>query len=330
MTKTNSTKPVSKSLIEIAKAVIQTEADSVLLLKERIDQNFEEVCRLIKNCKGKVALIGMGKSGHIAKKIASTFASTGTPSFYIHPGEAGHGDLGMINSNDVVMMISYSGESNEIISLLPGIKRMNVLIISMTGNNKSSIALSSDVHLDVSIDREACPNNLAPTSSTTAALVMGDAIAVSLISANNFSSEDFAMSHPSGSLGRRLLTFVSSIMKSGADIPLVSKETLLIDSLLVMSEKALGMVLIAEDGKLIGIFTDGDLRRAIEANVNFQELSIQEVMTKNCKSIEPHETALIAMQLMENNSLNSLPVVDSENRIVGAINMHTLIQAKLF
>jgi len=321
---------VGKSLIEIAKSVIQSEAEAVLLLKDRIDQNFESVCRLLLNCKGKVILIGMGKSGHIAKKIASTLASTGTPSFYIHPGEAGHGDLGMINSNDVVMMISYSGESDEIISLLPGIKRINTPMISMTGNINSTIAMKSEFHIDISVNKEACPNNLAPTSSTTATLVIGDAIAVALMSENCFSSEDFAMSHPSGSLGRRLLTLVSSIMKSGADIPIVSKETLLIDSLLVMTKKALGMVIIAENEKLIGIFTDGDLRRAIEANVNFKELSIQNVMTRNCKSIEPHETALIAMQLMENNSLNSLPVVDSKNRIVGAINMHTLIQAKLF
>ena len=321
---------MGKSLIEIAKAVIQTEADSVLLLKDRIDQKFDEICHLIRLCKGKVILVGMGKSGHIAKKIASTLASTGTPSFYLHPGEAGHGDLGMINSNDVVIMISYSGESDEIISLLPGIKRIHTPIISMTGNINSTLAIASEFHLDVSVNKEACPNNLAPTSSTTAALVMGDAIAVSLMSVNSFTSEDFAMSHPSGTLGRRLLTLVSSIMKEGLDIPIVSKETLLIDSLLVMTKKSLGMVIIAEDEKLIGIFTDGDLRRAIEANVNFQKLSIQEVMTKNCKSIEPHETALIAMQLMENNSLNSLPVVDSENRIVGAINMHTLIQAKLF
>lgn len=321
---------MGKSLIEIAKAVIQTEADSVLLLKDRIDQKFDEICHLIRSCKGKVILIGMGKSGHIARKIASTLASTGTPSFYLHPGEAGHGDLGMINSNDVAIMISYSGESDEIISLLPGINRIKVPIISMTGNINSTIAMKSEFHIDVSVNKEACPNNLAPTSSTTAALVMGDAIAVSLMSENSFTSEDFAMSHPSGSLGRRLLTLVSSIMKSGIDIPIVSKETLLIDSLLVMTEKSLGMVLIAEDEKLIGIFTDGDLRRAIETNVNFQELSIHKVMTTDCKSIEAHETALIAMQLMENNSLNSLPVVDSKNRIVGAINMHTLIQAKLF
>ena len=322
--------PVGKSIIDIAKDVIQTEADSVLKLKDRIDQNFDEVCQILKNCMGKVVLIGMGKSGHIAKKISSTLASTGTPAFYLHPAEAGHGDLGMISHDDVVIMISYSGESDEIISLLPGIKRMNVPIISMTGSAKSLIASSSDFHLDISVDNEACPNNLAPTSSTTVTLVMGDAIAVSLMSLNNFTSDDFAMSHPSGSLGRRLLTLVSSIMKSGEDIPKVTKEMLLIDSLLVMSEKALGMVLIAENEKLMGIFTDGDLRRALESNVDFQKLTIQDVMTKNCKSIEPQKPALIAMQLMEKYSLNSLPVVDSSNNIVGAINMHTLIQAKLF
>lgn len=322
--------PVGKSIIDIAKDVIQTEADSVLKLKGRIDQSFDEVCQILKNCMGKVVLIGMGKSGHIAKKISSTLASTGTPAFYLHPAEAGHGDLGMISHDDVVIMISYSGESDEIISLLPGIKRMNVPIISMTGSAKSLIASSSDFHLDISVDNEACPNNLAPTSSTTATLVMGDAIAVSLMSLNNFTSDDFAMSHPSGSLGRRLLTLVSSIMKSGEDIPKVTKEMLLIDSLLVMSEKALGMVLIAENEKLVGIFTDGDLRRALESNVDFQKLTIQDVMTKDCKSIEPQEPALIAMQLMEKYSLNSLPVVDSSNNIVGAINMHTLIQAKLF
>ena len=320
---------MGKSLIEIAKAVIQTEADSVLALKDRINNKFEEVCNTLKECSGKVVLIGMGKSGHIAKKISSTLASTGTPSFYLHPGEAGHGDLGMVTYDDVVIMISYSGEADEIIALLPGIKRMNIPLISMTGNPKSSIAISSDYHLDVSVDKEACPNNLAPTSSTTSALVMGDAIAVSLITANKFSSEDFAISHPSGSLGRRLLTLVSSIMKSGDDIPLVSKEAMLLDSLLVMSEKALGMVLICENGKLIGIFTDGDLRRVLESNVDFQELAIQEVMSKDCKSIEPQETALKAIQMMKKYSINSFPVVDSNNNIVGAINMNTLIQAKL-
>ena len=324
------TEPVGKSLIEIAKAVLQTEAESVLALQERIDDNFEKICNTLKGCRGKVVLIGMGKSGHVAKKISSTMASTGTPSFFLHPGEAGHGDLGMVTRDDVAIMISYSGEADEILALLPGIKRMNVPIISLTGNVKSSIAKSSDFHLDVSVDKEACPNNLAPTSSTTAALAMGDAIAVSLINANNFTPEDFAMSHPSGSLGRRLLTLVSSIMQSGEDIPMVLKDTLLIDSLIVMSEKALGMVLVTENGKLAGIFTDGDLRRTLEANTEFQKLTIEDVMTKDCKSIEPQEPALMAMQMMEKYSLNSMPVVDSNNNIVGAINMHTLIQAKLF
>ena len=321
---------MGKSLIEIAKAVLQTEAESVLALQERIDDNFDKICNTLKGCRGKVVLIGMGKSGHVAKKISSTMASTGTPSFFLHPGEAGHGDLGMVTRDDVAIMISYSGEADEILALLPGIKRMNVPIISLTGNVKSSIAKSSDFHLDVSVDKEACPNNLAPTSSTTAALAMGDAIAVSLINANNFTPEDFAMSHPSGSLGRRLLTLVSSIMQSGEDIPMVLKDTLLIDSLIVMSEKALGMVLVTENGKLAGIFTDGDLRRALESNTEFQKLTIEDVMTKDCKSIEPQEPASMAMQMMEKYSLNSMPVVDSNNNIVGAINMHTLIQAKLF
>jgi arabinose-5-phosphate isomerase len=321
---------VGKSLIEIAKAVIQTEAESILALKDRINNDFAKACETLKNCRGKVVLVGMGKSGHIAKKISSTLSSTGTPSFYLHPGEAGHGDLGMVSHDDVVIIVSYSGESDEIIALLPGIQRMNVPIISMTGNINSLVASSSDFHLDVSVEKEACPNNLAPTSSTTSALVMGDAIAVSLINAHNFTPEDFARSHPSGSLGRRLLTLVSSIMQSGDDIPMVSKETLLIDSLLVMSEKALGMVLIAEDGKLVGIFTDGDLRRTLESKMDFQKLTIEDVMTKDCKSIEPQQPALTAVQMMEKYSLNSMPVVDSKNNIVGAINMHTLIQAKLF
>ena len=321
---------MGKSLIEIAKAVIQTEAESILALKDRINNDFAKACETLKNCRGKVVLVGMGKSGHIAKKISSTLSSTGTPSFYLHPGEAGHGDLGMVSHDDVVIIVSYSGESDEIIALLPGIQRMNVPIISMTGNINSLVASSSDFHLDVSVEKEACPNNLAPTSSTTSALVMGDAIAVSLINAHNFTPEDFARSHPSGSLGRRLLTLVSSIMQSGDDIPMVSKETLLIDSLLVMSEKALGMVLIAEDGKLVGIFTDGDLRRTLESKMDFQKLTIEDVMTQDCKSIEPQQPALTAVQMMEKYSLNSMPVVDSKNNIVGAINMHTLIQAKLF
>ena len=320
---------MTKSLLEIAKSVVQTEADSILLLKDRINQTFNDACQLMLSCQGKVILVGMGKSGHIAKKIAATLASTGTPSFYVHPGDAGHGDLGMVNDKDVVIIISYSGESDEIITLLPSIKRLDISVISMTGNSSSTIAGESDVHLDVSVDQEACPHNLTPTSSTTVALVMGDAIAITLLNARGFTPEDFAKSHPSGTLGRRLLTLVSNIMKSGDDIPIVSKETSLIDSLLVMSQKALGMVLITDNNTLLGIFTDGDLRRVLEKNINFQNLSIKDVMTQNCKSIQPNKPALIALQMMEEYSLNSLPVVDSDNQVIGAINMHTLMQAKV-
>ena len=321
---------MTKPLLEIAKAVVQTEADSILMLKDRIDQTFNDACQLMLSCQGKVILIGMGKSGHIAKKIAATLASTGTPSFYVHPGEAGHGDLGMVNDKDVVIIISYSGESDEIITLLPSIKRLNIAVISMTGNSSSTIAEESDVHLDVSVDQEACPHNLTPTSSTTVALVMGDAIAITLLNARGFTPEDFAKSHPSGALGRRLLTLVSNIMKSADDIPIVSKETSIIDSLLVMSQKSLGMVLITDkNNTLLGIFTDGDLRRAIEKNINFQDLSIKDVMTQNCKSIQPNKPALVALQMMEEYSLNSLPVVDDNNQVIGAINMHTLMQAKV-
>ena len=320
---------MAKPLLKIAKEVIQTEADSILMLKDRIDQTLNDACQLMLSCEGKVILIGMGKSGHIAKKIAATLSSTGTPSFYVHPGEAGHGDLGVVNDKDVVFIISYSGESDEIVTLLPSIKRLNVAVISMTGNSSSTIAEESDVHLDVSVDQEACPHNLTPTSSTTVALVMGDAIAITLLNARGFTPEDFAKSHPSGALGRRLLTLVSNIMKSGDDIPIVSKETSLIDSLLVMSQKALGMVLITDNNTLLGIFTDGDLRRVLEKNINFQNLSIKDVMTQNCKSIQPNKPALIALQMMEEYSLNSLPVVDSDNQVIGAINMHTLMQAKV-
>jgi len=321
---------VTKPLLEIAKAVVQIEADSILMLKERINQTFNDACQLMLSCQGKVILVGMGKSGHIAKKIAATLASTGTPSFYVHPGEAGHGDLGMVNDKDVVIIISYSGESDEIITLLPSIKRLDISVISMTGNSSSTIAQESDVHLDVSVDQEACPHNLTPTSSTTVALVMGDAIAITLLNARGFTPEDFAKSHPSGVLGRRLLTLVSNIMKLGDDIPIVSKETSLIDGLLVMSQKALGMVLITDNNNtLLGIFTDGDLRRVLENNINFQNLSIKDVMTQNCKSIQPNKPALIALQMMEEYSLNSLPVVDSANQVIGAINMHTLMQAKV-
>ena len=321
---------MTKALVEIAKTVIQSEADSIVKLKDRVDQNFVDACIHLQAGQGKVVLIGMGKSGHIARKIAATLASTGTPAFFVHPGEAGHGDLGMIDDNDVVILVSYSGETEEISQLLPSIHSMGAQIISMTGNSKSTLALASNTHLDVSVAQEACPHNLTPTSSTTVALVMGDALAITLLNARGFTPQDFARSHPSGALGRRLLTLVSTIMKSGSDTPIVAPNMLLLDALLVMSEKALGMVLIAEsDNTLLGIFTDGDLRRVLENNTNISVLSIGEVMTIQCQSIEAEKPAMAAVEMMDEHNLNSLPVVNTNNKIVGAINMHTLMQAKI-
>jgi len=321
---------LDKTLIEIAKSVIQTETDSILMLKDRIDVNFIEACQLLVSCQGKVVVIGMGKSGHIGRKIAATLASTGTPAFFVHPGEAGHGDLGMVNERDILFVISYSGESDEITSLLPPIKQLNIPILAMTGNHDSMIAKAARVHLDVSVEQEACPHNLAPTSSTTVALVMGDAIAISLLNARGFTPEDFAKSHPSGTLGRKLLTQVSSIMKIGNDIPLALKKTPLVESIYVMSQKSLGMVIITnKKGYLEGIFTDGDLRRLLENNTNIQGLLMKDVMTYNCKSITSDKPAQLAFHMMDENRLNSLPVVDADNLVIGAINMHTLMQAKV-
>ncbi|CAC9540963.1 D-arabinose-5-phosphate isomerase (EC 5.3.1.13) [uncultured Gammaproteobacteria bacterium] len=320
---------MSNPLLSSAKQVILTEAKSLTQLAEQLDQSFINACELIQNCTGKVVLIGMGKSGHIGNKIAATFASTGTPAFAVHPGEAGHGDLGMIEQNDVAICISYSGESDEIMTLVPVIKRLGASIIGMTGNKNSSIGKISDVHLDVSVEKEACPHNLAPTSSTTVALAMGDALAVSILTNKGFSPDDFARSHPSGALGRRLLTFVNTIMKTGADIPMVSADTKLLDTLVVMSQKALGMVLITDNNNLLGIFTDGDLRRVLETHSDIQSLTIDEVMIPNCKSILADKPAMAAVQMMDEFNLNSLPVVDENNQVVGAINTHTLMQAKI-
>ena len=317
------------SLLQSAKEVILTEAQAVTQLANNLDQSFVEACVLIQNCTGKVVLIGMGKSGHIGNKIAATFASTGTPAFAVHPGEAGHGDLGMITDGDVVICISYSGESDEIMTLVPVIQRLGVPIIGMTGNASSSIGGICNVHLDVSVEKEACPHNLAPTSSTTVALAMGDALAVSLLTDKGFSPDDFARSHPSGALGRRLLTFVKNIMKTDDDIPVVSTDTKLLDALLVMSQKKLGMVLITDNSTLLGIFTDGDLRRVLEAHSDIQSLTIGDVMTANCKSISADKPAVVAVQIMDEFNLNSLPVVDNDNQVVGAINTHTLMQAKI-
>jgi len=320
---------MSNSLLQFAKEVILTEAKAVSDLANRLDNSFVKACELIQNCQGKVILIGMGKSGHIANKIAATLASTGTPAFFVHPGEAGHGDLGMITTNDVVIAISYSGKSDEIMLIVPALQRLNVPIIGMTGDTNSSIGSACDIHLDVSVEKEACPHNLAPTSSTTVALVMGDALAMSLMTNKGFSVGDFAGSHPLGALGRRLLTFVKDIMKKGDDIPTVNADTKLLDTLLIMSQKTLGMVLITDNNTLLGIFTDGDLRRVLETHNNIQPLTIGDVMTPNCKSILADKPAVVAVQIMDEFNLNSLPVVDDDNQVVGAINTHTLMQAKI-
>jgi len=320
---------VSNSIIKSAKAVIAIEKNALEDLENKIDGEFVKACELISQCSGKVIVIGMGKSGHIGNKIAATLASTGTPAFAVHPAEAGHGDLGMISRNDVVIAISYSGESDEISMILPVIQRAGVKIISMTGNHSSSIARAADMHIDVGVKKEACPHNLAPTASTTATLAMGDAIAVSLLTMKGFTPDDFARSHPSGSLGRRLLTFVTNIMKTGDEIPLINPNATLSDALLEMTKKGLGMVLIHENMNLKGIYTDGDLRRTLEKTQNLNDLKINDVMTKDCSAILDSEPAIKAVELMDGKNINSLPVVDKNKKIVGAINMHSLMQAKV-
>jgi arabinose-5-phosphate isomerase len=320
---------VSNSIIKSAKAVIAIEKNALEDLENKIDGEFVKACELISQCSGKVIIIGMGKSGHIGNKIAATLASTGTPAFAVHPAEAGHGDLGMISRNDVVIAISYSGESDEISMILPVIQRAGVKIISMTGNHSSSIAKAADIHIDVGVKKEACPHNLAPTASTTATLAMGDAIAVSLLTMKGFTPDDFARSHPSGSLGRRLLTFVTNIMKTGDEIPLINPNATLSDALVEMTKKGLGMVIIHENMNLKGIYTDGDLRRTLEKTQNLNDLKINDVMTKDCSAILDSEPAIKAVELMDGKNINSLPVVDKNKKIVGAINMHSLMQAKV-
>ena len=320
---------MSNSIIKSAKAVIAIEKNALEDLENKIDGEFVKACELISQCSGKVIVIGMGKSGHIGNKIAATLASTGTPAFAVHPAEAGHGDLGMISRNDVVIAISYSGESDEISMILPVIQRAGVKIISMTGNHSSSIAKAADIHIDVGVKKEACPHNLAPTASTTATLAMGDAIAISLLTMKGFTPDDFARSHPSGSLGRRLLTFVTNIMKTGDEIPLINPNATLSDALLEMTEKGLGMVLIHENMNLKGIYTDGDLRRTLEKTQNLNDLKINDVMTKDCSAILDSEPAIKAVELMDGKNINSLPVLDKNKKIVGAINMHSLMQAKV-
>ncbi|MFT7339361.1 MAG: arabinose-5-phosphate isomerase [Marinobacter maritimus] len=307
---------------------IRIERDAISALENRIDDHFIRACEVIMACRGRVVVTGMGKSGHIGHKIAATLASTGTPSFFVHPGEASHGDMGMITSQDVVIAISNSGNTSEVVTILPLIKRMGAPLISMTGNPTSTLAKEAVANLDVSVETEACPLGLAPTSSTTATLVMGDALAVALLEARGFSAEDFAFSHPGGSLGRKLLLRVSDIMHTGDRIPMVDEGTTLSGALLEISRKGLGMTTVVNaSGAMTGIFTDGDLRRTLDKSIDVHTTPIRDVMTRNGRTIQPDQLAAEALNVMEGLKISALPVTDKNGALVGAINMHDLLRA---
>ncbi len=320
--------PSSEHLLNLARQVLDIEADALRTLATRLDGGFTDAVSLILQCTGRVVVSGMGKSGHVGGKIAATLASTGTPAFFMHPGEASHGDLGMIAHNDVVLALSNSGESNEIVSIVPLLKRRGAKLIAMTGNPASTLAREADAHLNAAVDKEACPLNLAPTASTTAALALGDALAVALLDARGFSADDFARTHPGGSLGRRLLIHVRDIMHSGEALPIISHDASLKIALLEMTQKKLGMTAVtAADGAIIGVFTDGDLRRALEHALDLQQARVIDLMTKNPKTIHADELAVAAVEQMETLKINGLLVVDTNNVLVGALNMHDLLKA---
>ncbi len=315
-------------LRDLALAVIQIETQSIAALSHQINDEFVTACHLMFNCSGRVVVTGMGKSGHIAGKIAATLASTGTPAFFVHPGEASHGDLGMITRQDVVLALSNSGETDEVLTILPIIKRLGVPLIAMTGNPHSTLAKLATSHINVSVEQEACPLGLAPTSSTTAALVMGDALAISLLEARGFTKDDFALSHPGGSLGKRLLVRVSDIMHIDDKLPCVPQTATIADALLEMTEKKLGMTAIVDaTNKVAGIFTDGDLRRMLARNLDIHQTAIADVMTARCTVISPDILAAEAMRIMELKRINALLVVDDNQLAIGALNMHDLIRA---
>ncbi|HHL45162.1 MAG TPA: KpsF/GutQ family sugar-phosphate isomerase [Gammaproteobacteria bacterium] len=318
-----------KKLQQLGRAVLEVEARAISELIPRVDTGFARACQYMLDCSGRIVVTGMGKSGHIGSKIAATLASTGSPSFFVHPGEASHGDLGMFTAQDVVIALSNSGETDELLTILPLIKRLNVPLITLTGNPRSRLAQAADINIDVTVSQEACPLGLAPTSSTTAALAMGDALAVSLLEARGFTADDFARTHPGGRLGRRLLLLISDIMHTGTDIPRVDKAVPLSDALVEMSNKRLGFVAIVnQDDKIQGIFTDGDLRRVFEhEQVDIRTTPIGEVMTRDGKTVHPDILAAEALQIMESSKINALPVVDENNRLIGAFNMHDLLRA---
>jgi arabinose-5-phosphate isomerase len=318
------------AFLESARRTIGLERDAVGALLGRLDARFERACEILLACKGRVVVSGMGKSGHVGTKIAATLASTGTPALFVHPAEASHGDLGMITAGDVVLALSNSGNTAELITLLPLLKRLRVPVISMTGNAESTLARAADVNLDVGVGQEACPLNLAPTSSTTATLVMGDALAIALLEARGFTAEDFAFSHPGGTLGRKLLLKVEDVMRDEAAVPRVRPDTTLGHALLEMSAKGLGMTTVVDaGGVLAGLFTDGDLRRALDHGIDIRSTAIETVMNRNSKTVVPQMLAAEALNIMDNFKISALVVVDAHNHPIGAVHMHDLLRAGL-
>lgn len=318
----------SEALKQLAKAVIETETCAIANLTSRIDEAFVNACQMILDCRGRIVVLGMGKSGHVAGKIAATLASTGTPAFFVHAAEASHGDLGMITHDDVVVILSNSGETDEVRQILPLLKRLGVGVIAMTGKPTSTLANHADIHIDVGVETEACPLGLAPTSSTTAALVMGDALAVSLLEKRGFTAEDFARSHPAGQLGKRLLLHIQDIMHSGDEIPLVTVNASLSEAIVEMTKKRLGMVAITDhELNVQGIFTDGDLRRALANELDPHKTSVGEVMTRNSKTIHPQALAVEAVKLLQLHKIQGLLVVDENSRLQGVLNFNDLLQA---
>jgi arabinose-5-phosphate isomerase len=310
--------------------VLSIEADAVRALSARLDERFLDAMGLILACRGRVVVSGVGKSGHIGRKIASTLASTGTPAFFLHAAEASHGDLGMITRDDVVLALSNSGQSDELLTIVPLIKRQGAKLIAVTGNPESALAKESDVHLDARVAQEACPLNLAPTASTTAALALGDALAVALLDARGFDEQDFARAHPGGALGRRLLTHVTDVMRTGEAVPSVPESASFFDVLLEMSRKGMGMAAVVDsNGKVTGIYTDGDLRRTLEQNPDVRSLKVADIMTRAPRSIAPNKLAAEAVELMERHRINQLLVVSDAGELVGALNTHDLLNAKV-
>ncbi|AOK53858.1 KpsF/GutQ family sugar-phosphate isomerase [Burkholderia stagnalis] len=316
--------------LALARDVLDIEADAVRALRDQLDGGFAQAVALLLGCRGRVVVSGIGKSGHIARKIAATLASTGTPAFFVHPAEASHGDLGMVTADDVFIGISYSGESEELVAILPLVKRIGAKLIAITGRAESSLGTLADVNLNAAVSKEACPLNLAPTASTTAALALGDALAVAVLDARGFGSEDFARSHPGGALGRRLLTYVRDVMRTGDEVPLVGLDATLSDALFQITAKRMGMTaVVGADGKVAGIFTDGDLRRVLERDGDFRKLPIADVMTRQPRTIGPDHLAVEAVELMERHRINQMLVVDADGALIGALNMHDLFSKKV-